>query len=154
MRLAALAVLGTSLGSCKSCLETRNDDRRVDESSSDPDEADDLRKNFWRMRVAITGAGDATTADGRIACHGTALEVTGACGPVLFEFDERTPPLVHATAARGWRFVRWSSMLTEPDGSTHPRAGRMPDGLVYLNGFGYADTGELETVTAVFTEAP
>ena len=26
----------------------------------------------------------------------------------------------------------------------------MPDGRVYLNGFGYEDTGELETVTAVF----
>ena len=26
----------------------------------------------------------------------------------------------------------------------------MPDGRVYLDGFGYSDTGELETVTAVF----
>jgi hypothetical protein len=26
----------------------------------------------------------------------------------------------------------------------------MPDGRFYLNGFGYEDTGELDTVTAVF----
>ena len=38
-------------------------------------------------------------------------------------------------------------------GSKRPRAGPMPDGDVYLDGFGYADTGELETVTAVFTPA-
>lgn len=28
--------------------------------------------------------------------------------------------------------------------------GPMPDGRVYLDGFGYRDTGQLETVTAVF----
>ena len=31
-----------------------------------------------------------------------------------------------------------------------PRIGRPPDGPLYVNGFGYSDTGELETVTAVF----
>ena len=30
------------------------------------------------------------------------------------------------------------------------RSGRMPDGRLYMNGFGYEDTGQLETVTAVF----
>ena len=142
-------VLAFVLAGCRSSAEPREHDRRVDEGA-DVEEATDNRDNFWRARIVIVGHGDATTIDQRFACHGTAAGVLGACGPVLLRFHERQPPLVRATAALGWRFDHWSSTLTEPDGSTHPRAGRLPDGPLYLNGFGYTDTGELDTVTAVF----
>jgi hypothetical protein len=147
-----IAILGAAAGSCDRCHgASRERDPQVDEGASDPEEADDQRDNYWRVRVVIVGAGDASTADKRIACHGAPPAAqSGACGPVLLRFNERAPPLVRATPAPSWHFARWSSLLTEPDGSTHPRTGKMPDGVLYLNGFGYADTGELETVTAVF----
>jgi hypothetical protein len=64
------------------------------------------------------------------------------------------PTTMQATAAPGWRFDHWESKIVEPDGAVTTRRGRMPDGPVYLNGFGYEDTGELETVRAVFVRVP
>ena len=149
MMPARTMILAVVLAGCRSCGKSSEHDRHVDEGP-DSEEAADNRDNFWRARIVIVGHGDASTVDHRFACHGTAAGVTGACGPVLLRFHERQPPLVRATAAPGWRFDHWSSTLTGPDGSTHPRIGRLPDGPLYLNGFGYADTGELDTVTAVF----
>jgi hypothetical protein len=147
---ASTVIVYLVLGSCKSCHEsTRESDPHVDEGN-DPEEADDQRDNFWRVRIEVVGAGDASTADKRLACVGDVTTVTGACGPLLLRFKEREPPLLRATATPGWHFDHWSSVLTEPDGSTHPRPGSMPDGVLYLNGFGYSDTGELDTVTVVF----
>ena len=68
----------------------------------------------------------------------------GDCGPKLVTFTERQPPLLRATAGPGWRFDHWESSL---------RTGAMPDGEFYLNGFGYEDSGQTETVTAVFVRA-
>ena len=60
---------------------------------------------------------------------------------------------MRATGAPGWKLDHWESRTRQRDGGMTSRVGPMPDGRVYLNGFGYSDTGGLETVTAVFTEA-
>ena len=144
-----LAGLGLVTASCKSCEKPHADDPDVDEGG-DPEEQDDSRDNFWRARITIVGSGSVRTETGIVDCTSDGTSVRGACGPQLLRFKERQPPLLHASASRGWRFERWEAVMLEPNGSTRPRAGQMPDGPLYLDGFGYADTGELETVTAVF----
>jgi hypothetical protein len=135
---------------CKSCHESESEaDRAVDEGN-DPEEQDDNRDNLWRVRIAIVGAG--RVENGVLDCSADGTKQSGACGPELFRFKERKPPLLRASAANGWRFDHWDSLTREPNGSTKRRAGPMPDGPLYLNGFGYADTNELETVTAVFVK--
>jgi hypothetical protein len=146
-----LAGLGLVNASCKSCEKPHDPDvdRQVDEGG-DPEEQDDSRDNFWRARISIIGSGNVRTENGEFDCVSDGTTVRGSCGPRLLRFKERQPPLMRATAERGWRFEHWEAVILEPNGSTRPRAGRMPDGPLYLNGFGYADTGEIETVTAVF----
>jgi len=109
----------------------------VAEEEEDDDEDAGPRPEFWRAQIAIRGNGRVATPTPTFDCtpHG------GQCGPKLVVFDERKPPLLHATGAPGWRFDHWESSL---------RTGAMPDGEFYLNGFGYADTGQTEMVTAVF----
>jgi hypothetical protein len=85
-------------------------------------------------------------------CTSDGTTQRGVCGPKLVRFKELAPPTMEARPAPGWRFDHWDALIREPDGSTHGRAGPMPDGRVYLNGFGYSDTGQLETVTAVFVQ--
>jgi hypothetical protein len=58
--------------------------------------------------------------------------------------------MLAATPAAGRRLDHWESRTREPDGAVVARQGPTPDGARYVNGFGYTDTGELETVTAVF----
>jgi hypothetical protein len=140
-------VLVVSAG-CKSCEKSRDSD--IDREGGDPEDQDDSRDNFWRARIAIIGSGNVRTESGVFDCTSTGTDLRGSCGPRLLRFKERQPPLMRATAARGWRFVRWEAAMVEPNGSTRSRSGPMPDGPLYLNGFGYADTGETETVTAVF----
>jgi hypothetical protein len=65
-------------------------------------------------------------------------------------FPELKPPLLVATPASGWTFARWQPLVRGADGTVHPRKLPPPDGPRYVNGFGYEDTGELETVTAIF----
>jgi hypothetical protein len=156
-RVFNLAVLVLCIGaaSCKGCHERRDlgdVDREVDEGS-DPEEADDSRDNFWRARIAIIGHGNVATESKILDCSSDGVQTSGKCGPELMRFKERTPPLLRATAAPDWKFDHWDAVITARTGSNRPRAGRMPDGVLYLDGFGYADTGELETVTAVFTPA-
>ena len=98
----------------------------------------------------IVGHGAVKTFVDAFDCTGNGTMQWGACGPRLVRFDERHPPVMRATGAPGWRLARWESELREPDGRIKPRALPMPDGRMYIDGFGYADTGELETVTAVF----
>ena len=87
-------------------------------------------------------------------CRSDGTTQTGKCGPTLLRFKELQPPLLTAIGAPGWRFDHWESMIRTADGKEAPRQGRMPDARVYLNGFGYSDTGALDTVTAVFVAAP
>jgi len=150
----AILVGCISATSCKSCHERRDTDvdREVDEGS-DPEEQDDNRDNFWRVRIAIVGHGNVATHATLLDCTSDGTHTWGTCGPQLVKFKERTPPLLRATGAPGWHFDHWEAVISTRAGSKRPRAGPMPDGDVYLDGFGYADTGELETVTAVFTPA-
>ena len=87
-------------------------------------------------------------------CTSDGATQRGECGPKLVTFKEMQPATMEATAAPGWRFDHWESLIHQPDGAMIPRQGPMPDGRVYLNGFGYADTGQLEVVKAVFARAP
>ena len=125
---AALAILAIG-GAARAVREADDDD--------DDDDEDTPRTEYWRAHIAIRG-------EGRVATPIPAFDCTpsgGECGPKLVTFTERKPPLLRATGAPGWRFDHWESSL---------RTGTMPDGRFYLNGFGYADTGQTELVTAVF----
>ena len=133
-------------GSCKSCEKLRDSDE-------EDEEQEDGRDNLWRAQITIIGSGNVRTESGVFDCTSTGTDLRGRCGPRLLRFKERQPPLMRATPARGWRFERWEAVMWEPNGSTRARSGPMPDGPLYLNGFGYADTGEIETVTAVFVPA-
>jgi hypothetical protein len=141
---SSIVVLAAALvASCHGC-------RSCESEEDEQEELDQQRDHFWRARIAIVGAGDVRTAHGRFDCASDGAVVRGTCGPELLRYKELVPPMMRATPAAGWRFDRWESVTVTLDGSTHGRAGPMPDGPLYVNGFGYADTGEVETVTAVF----
>ncbi len=144
MRVRSLLLVAALAAGCKHRASIA--DREVDEG----DEASETRDNVWRAQIAITGRGRVRTVAETFDCSSDGTRTSGACGPTLVRFDELAPPLLHATGAPGWHFDHWASQIRARDGSVHPRAGAMPDGALYLDGFGYADTGELETVTAVF----
>jgi hypothetical protein len=141
--MVAVASLGLSLG-CKAC---REDDEKEEE-----EERSLARDHYWRVQVAIAGAGAVRSlpGTGAIDCASDATEQRGQCGPVLLRFKELNPAMLEANPAPGWRLEHWESRTREPDGAVVARRGPMPDGARYVNGFGYADTGALETVTAVF----
>jgi hypothetical protein len=109
----------------------------------DPEEQedeDDQRDIYWRAKIEIVGGGTVATANGKFDCTSDGTSQRGTCGPTLVRFKELAPPLLQARDAQGWRFDHWESTLRD----------RMPQGRMYMNAFGYADTGQLETVTAVF----
>jgi|GEM_PF-2682385 len=141
---SVLLVVLLALAGCRGCAGCSEDD------AEEQEERDMQRDHFWRARIAVVGRGTVKTAVAAFDCTSDGATQRGDCGPKLVRFKEGAPPLLKALPAPGWRFERWGSRIREPDGGTHPRRGPMPDGLVYLNGFGYSDTGELETVTAVF----
>lgn len=122
-----------------------------DEELEEDEERERARDHLWRVAIAIEGAGRVKSVVPAFDCASDGGGVQGECGPKLVRFAELAPPLLEAIAAPGSRFVRWESRIREPDGAVAPRRGPMPDGRFYLNGFGFDDTGELETVTAVFT---
>jgi hypothetical protein len=121
---------------------------RGEDESEEQEERDLQRDNYWRARIVISGQGK--TFIDAFDCSSEGAGQHGECGPKLVRFKELAPPTMEARPAAGWRFDHWDAIILEPDGSTHGRAGQMPDGKVYIDGFGYADTGQLETVTAVF----
>ncbi|HEY8041749.1 MAG TPA: hypothetical protein VIF15_18220 [Polyangiaceae bacterium] len=141
--LMSLLAVGTACRGCKGC-----------EEEEEQEERDTQRDHFWRAQIAIQGQGTVKTFVDAYDCTSDGTTQRGECGPKLVVFKELKPPTMEAHPAPGWRFERWESTIRERDGSAHPRAGAMPDGRVYLNGFGYSDTGELETVTAVFVPEP
>ena len=114
------------------------------------EEEDENRLNYWRTEIAIVGRGSVTSVVAGFACASEGAHQIGDCGPRLVTFHERRPPLLHATGAPGWRLDHWESRTRQLDGRITGRTGPMPDGRFYLNGFGYSDTGALESVTAVF----
>lgn len=145
LETALLSVLvvgaaGAATG-CKACRE---------EELEEEEERDQQRDNFWRAQISIQGKGSAKTPVLAFDCASDGTTQTGDCGPKLVKFKELAPPTIEAKPAPGWRLDHWESEIREPDGSVGPRKGRMPDGRLYLNGFGYSDTGELETVRPVF----
>jgi hypothetical protein len=119
------------------------------------DDEDDDRDNYWRAQIAIVGRGAVKTTVEAFDCMRDSRDPPrGECGPKLVRFKELSPPLMRAIAARGSSFHHWEAIVHEPDGTTRARIGPLPDGPVYIDGFGYRDTGELETVTAVFVDTP
>jgi hypothetical protein len=124
-----------------------------DDDREEAEERDRARDHFWRARIVIVGRGSIKSVVPAFDCTSDGVTQRGACGPKLVTFKETAPPLLQATPAPGHRFDHWESMIRQADGATAPRPGAMPDGLFYLNGFGYSDTGALDTVTAVFTPA-
>jgi hypothetical protein len=129
---------------CKSCRE--------DDATEEAEEHEALLDEFWRVQVRVEGHGLVSGADGKIRCGSEEHAELRTCGPVLLVFKERTPPLLDGVPDAGWRLDHWESSIRERDGAVGPRKGPMPDGRYYLNGFGYHDSGQLETVTAVFRE--
>jgi hypothetical protein len=121
-----------------------------EDESEEQEERDLQRDNYWRVQIAISGQGRVKTFIDAFDCASEGAGQHGDCGPKLIRFKELAPPTMEARPAAGWRFDHWDALVREPDGGTHGRAGRMPDGKVYIDGFGYEDTGQLETVTAVF----
>ena len=117
------------------------------------EEHDAQRDNFWRARVVIVGRGRVKTFVAAFDCASEGAGEHGDCGPKLVRFKELAPPTMEAQPATGWRFDHWDAQIRDADGKVHGRAGKMPDGRVYIDGFGFEDTGQLETVTAVFVEA-
>lgn len=131
----------TGCRGCKSC---------EDDELEEQEERDMQRDNFWRAQVTITGQGRVKTFIDAIDCAADDGGQHGRCGPQLFVFKEMAPPTMEAQPAPGWRFDHWDARVRDPDGGVHGRAGRMPDGKIYIDGFGWTDTGQLETVIAVF----
>lgn len=125
-----------------------------DDEGEEQEERDMTRDNFWRARITIAGRGQVTTFTGAFDCTSDGAGQRGECGPKLVRFKELAPPTMNARPAPGWRFDHWEASILEPDGGSHGRPGKMPDGKVYIDGFGYEDTGQLETVTAVFVPLP
>jgi hypothetical protein len=122
--------------------------RQCDDAQEEAEDRDMARDHFWRAQIRIVGAGSVATHVRAFDCASDGSR--GDCGPKLVRYKELAPPVMIATAAPGYRFDHWESSTLEPDGAVVPRNGRPPDGPLYVNGFGYSDTGELETVTAVF----
>ncbi len=141
--LLLLACIAAVPASCRACADKEEDE-----------EENVARDNFWRAQIRIVGKGSVSTSAKAFDCRSDGTTQTGKCGPTLLRFKELQPPLLTAIGAPGWRFDHWASMIRTADGKEAPRQGRMPDGRVYLNGFGYSDTGALDTVTPVFVPAP
>ena len=137
VRVAAIIIV---LASCGKRAPTPPPVDRDDDRDEHEDE-EDQRDMFWRARITIVGQGSIATANGVFSCTRDGAAQTGKCGPTLVRFKELDPPLLQARDAPGWRFDHWESTIKDR---------RMPDGRMYMNGFGYADTGQLEGVTAVF----
>jgi hypothetical protein len=121
-----------------------------EEDAEEEEERSLDRDHYWRAQVSIVGAGAVRATPRGIDCASDGALQRGDCGPVLFRFKELKPAILEAVPAPGWRLDRWESRTREPDGAVVVRRGPMPDGSRYVNGFGYTDTGEIETVTAVF----
>ena len=138
--VAAVALAAASCSKCDACEDEREEE----------EERNLARDHIWRAQIAIVGAGRVKTVTDAFDCTSDGTTQRGACGPRLVRFKEMHPPMMEATSAPGFRFDHWESQIRAPDGAVAPRKGPMPDGPVYLNGFGYSDTGELELVTAVF----
>ncbi|MGH7297118.1 MAG: hypothetical protein ACRELB_19425 [Polyangiaceae bacterium] len=143
--LAGLAGLAGVAGAWRGC-ESHERAEQLEEQ----EERDMLRDNFWRARIAISGRGRVETFIDAFDCASEGAGQHGECGPKLVRFKELAPPTMQARPAPGWRFDHWEASIREPDGGAHARPGKMPDGRVYIDGFGHTDTGQLETVTAVF----
>jgi hypothetical protein len=154
-RTLSIACAAASIASCRGCEGTRDNHLGLvaqdeDRDSDESEDREDARDNFWRVHVVIVGRGRVTTAISAFDCRSDGLVQSGECGPKLVRFHELRPPLLVAAGSDGWVFDHWESVVRRPDGTTRPRILPLPDGPRYLNGFGYEDTGELETVTAVF----
>jgi hypothetical protein len=120
------------------------------DDEEEEEEREQTRDNYWRAQIVVSGAGVVRTTSEVFDCVGDGRVQIGLCGPTLVRFDELHPPLLHAIAAPGWRFEHWEARIRSPFGFTRARPGPMPDAAYYIDGFGYADSGELETVRAVF----
>lgn len=123
-----------------------------EEALEEREERQMQRDNFWRARVVIVGRGRVKTPIDAFDCASAGAGERGECGPKLVRFKELAPPTMEARPAPGWRFDHWDAQIRDADGALHGRAGKMPDGKIYIDGFGFEDTGQLETVTAVFVE--
>lgn len=121
-----------------------------EDEEEEAEEREQLRANYWRVQIVLVGAGTVRTASAELDCVGNGRLQIGACGPTLVAFDELHPPLLHAIAAPGWRFDHWEAQVRSPYGFMRPRIGPMPRAAFYIDGFGYTDTGELETLRAIF----
>lgn len=158
-RAAIIASLIVVAPACHACHAHERGEGKAAGEDDDHDEDEEQeeqnarRLNYWRVQVKLVGQGVVASLGGAIDCSSDPAHDGHACGPQLFTFEELQPPLLRGTGARGWKLARWESQTRQPDGTLTPRAGPMPDGRWYLDGFGYRDTGALETVTAVFVPA-
>ena len=143
-RALVVACLSLAAANCKKCESCVEDEKEEEE------EKNAMRDHFWRVQISLVGKGRVKTFGPAFDCVSDGATQTGECGPKLVRFKEMHPPTMEATGAAGWTFEHWESQIREPDGGMATRTGPMPDGKVYLNGFGYTDTGELELVKAVF----
>lgn len=166
--LALLALV--ALEGCKSCrrdpTETKpavakheergeREGEDEDEDEEEEEEKDKLRDHYWRATVTIVGQGSVRTfLEGGIDCTRDATKQAGICGPKLFVTKELAPPTLKATGAKGWKFDHWEARVRAPDGGVASRTIAEPTNRLYLDGFGYEDTGESEEVTATFVIDP
>ena len=141
--------VGLASASCKGCKSCENES-----DEEEQEERNRERLHYWRAQISIVGRGTVKTFITAFDCASDGAAQTGECGPKLVTFKEMQPATMEATAALGWRFDHWEALVYEADGQALPRQGPMPDGRVYLNGFGYQDTGALEVVKAVFVHVP
>ena len=148
--VAFVAFAAPCAGGCRGCASC---EREEDDEKERAEERDRARDHFWRAQIEIVGRGTVKTFVPAFDCASDGGATSGTCGPLLVTFKELAPATMEALPAPGWVFDHWESRIRERDGSVGPRRGKMPDGHVYLNGFGYEDTGQLETVTAVFVPA-
>jgi hypothetical protein len=149
--VVAVAVLACRRHRDRSALPEQDEDR--DDRTEEQEEGEQHLLNYWRVQIKIEGRGTVASAVGGLACASDGERAAGDCGPKLVTFEELRPPLLHAMPAPGWRLARWEATIRSPGGATRQRPPPMPDDEYYLDGFGYSDTRETETVTAVFVPA-
>jgi hypothetical protein len=140
--VATVAAGAFAAAGCKGC---------EDSDEEEEEERERLRELYWRARIEIVGEGQVKTVVPGFDCVRDGAGQRWTCGPLLLKFKELQPPLMRATAADGWAFDHWESLIRGPAGKTRMRTDPMPDGPLYLNSFRYEDTGETETVRCVFS---
>lgn len=169
---AVISLLLLTLSGCKKAPPTpqgvdenvkpggRDDDEREGKDEEENEDEDDVLPRFWKVEVAIEGKGMVHSTRFDIHCWKPEADQPqqGKCGPQSWvtglSGHAKPPSILAARPAPGWKLVAWRARVREPDGRVWARKLKAGGRPLYWNRFGSdKDTGQVELVTAVFTQA-